>query len=260
VFQLAKGSAVTMSSYTAITMWVYIDKDWKIGDIVDFYGWNTVAGIEIGVAVDLSNYFDYVNYDVWQKITIPLTDLGATVGSTALDSFRFRQVANEGKAPKYYLDDIQIEELGTPVRYSLKAAKGTWLHVKEFTISIADDFAGTLSDATMPLLPYDKLLGETLIAGINYQREQNGKVIFSANVKTLLDFLQLPGTIVSGSGSDGTNTWVTVKSEHMEPLVLKNENEDELSFTINDDLSGLLHLRISAGGKIEQRQDIGGVV
>jgi hypothetical protein len=33
-------------------------------------------------------------------------------------------------------------------------------------------------------------------------------------------------------------------------------DEDELSFTVSDDLSGLLHLRISAGGKIEQRYGI----
>jgi len=36
--------------------------------------------------------------------------------------------------------------------------------------------------------------------------------------------------------------------------VLKSEDKDELSFTVSDDLSGLLHLRISAGSKIEERE------
>ena len=32
------------------------------------------------------------------------------------------------------------------------------------------------------------------------------------------------------------------------------ENEDTLSFTVTDDLSGLTHLRISAAGRKEQRE------
>jgi len=32
------------------------------------------------------------------------------------------------------------------------------------------------------------------------------------------------------------------------------EQEDEFSFTINDDLSGLLHFRISAGCRVEKRE------
>jgi len=37
-------------------------------------------------------------------------------------------------------------------------------------------------------------------------------------------------------------------------VILKAEDEDELSLTINDDLSGLLVLRASAGSKIEHRE------
>ena len=65
--------------------------------------------------------------------------------------------------------------------------------------------------------------------------------------------MQLPGTEITATGSDGTNTWVTFKAVHMEPIILKSEEDDELSFTISDDISGLLRFRISAGCKVETR-------
>ena len=39
----------------------------------------------------------------------------------------------------------------------------------------------------------------------------------------------------------------------IEPLILKSEDEDELSFTVADNLDSLLHLKITAGSKIEVR-------
>jgi len=92
-----------------------------------------------------------------------------------------------------------------------------------------------------------------LINGINYRREQKGEVKFTQTLFSLLDFLQLPGTEISAMGGDGTNTWITLKVIHMEPILLKHENDDKLTFTISEDLSGLLRFRISAGCKVEYR-------
>jgi len=253
VYQIAKGSDVTMSNYVALTMWVYVDKNWKALDAVEMYCWDNGTNTQIGTAVDLSDYFEFLNYGIWQRIVIPLTDFGEASGSTIVDAFRVIQLSGEGKAPKYYLDDIQLEEAGTPVKFSIKADKGTWLYVDEFTISMADNISGTLADATMPYLAYDKFLGVSLVSGLNYQRVEDGNIVFSATILSMMDFLQLPGTEVSAYGSDGTNTWVTLKAKHIEPLLLKSEDEDELIFTVSDDLSGLLHLRISAGCRLERR-------
>jgi len=256
VYQFAKGSDMTMADYVSLTLWLNVDKDWKTQDGVSLYGWDTSTNTQVGTAIDLSDYFDFGDFDVYHKLTIPLTDLGSTSASTILDAFRVRQLSGEGKAPKYFLDDMQLEAAaGTPipVKYTVKAGLGTWLHVDEFTISMADEMAGTLENGTMPYLAYDKFLGVTLVSGITYQRVNNGKVIFSANILNLMDFLQLAGTEVSAYGSDGTNSWVTLKAKHIEPLLLKSEDEDELSFTVSDDLSGLLHLRISAACKLESR-------
>jgi len=252
VFQIAKGSDIDLNNYVSVTMWINVDKDWKNGDSVELYGWDTDANTQLGNVVELQDYFEFSDFDTWHKLTIPLIHMDLAT-ETALDAIRVRQAAKEGKSPKYYIDDIQFEETGEPVEYYLKAEKGTWLHVEEFTISVADAYTGTVSDGTMPSIPYDKFLGESLVAGITYKREQDGKTKFSQTILNTIGFLQLAGVNLAGSGSDGTNSWMVLRVRHIEPIVLKPENDDKLSFSIAEDLSGLLHFRISAGCKIEEK-------
>jgi len=59
--------------------------------------------------------------------------------------------------------------------------------------------------------------------------------------------------VETGNGSDGTNSWVTVNMTFTEPIILKYENEDEMSLTVNDDLTGLLELKVGASCKVEDR-------
>jgi hypothetical protein len=252
VFQFLNASPLTLSNYVSLTMWIYVDKDWRNGDDIELYAYDTSAGVVVGNAVGLQDYFDYSQYDTWQKLVIPLTDLDIST-STTVDALRFRIVAAERKSPRWYLDDIQFEATGAPVSFDLTAGLGTWLHVDEMTISVADAYVGTLADATMPNLAYDKILNTTLSAGITYRRVIDGKTSFSFNVKGLLDFLQLPGSELVNCGSDGTNSWMVVRIRNIEPIVLKAENDDTLSYIVSEDLSGLLRLRITAGCRIEQR-------
>ncbi len=252
VFQFAKGSDMNLNNFVLLSMWVYVDKDWKAGDDIRVYGWDVDTNAQVGISVGLQNYFGYLTYKVWQKIVIPLTDMEIDA-TTTLDALRVVITSKERKSAKFYLDDIQFESAGAPLSYELKAKLGTWLHVYNYTISVADALASTLADATMPNIAYDNFLGETLTTGMSYQRIQDGKTTFSLQVKTMLDLLQLSGTRISGQGSDGTNTWITIVADFTEPLILKSEDDDTLKFIVNDDMSGLLHFRISAGCKVETR-------
>jgi len=253
VYQIANPAGdINMALYTSLTIWANIDKDWKAGDIVDLYGWDTSTGLQIGTEVDLSDYFSYLSYDTWQKINIPLTDMGDLSASTTLDALRVRQVAAEGKAPKYYLDDIQFEEKvadeTTAIEFEIKPDTGTWMYVEGFRVIIAGPYSGILDvadateNATMPKLPYNSLLNVAkLDSGISYRRWQDGKIRNSNQLKQLLDLLSFGDSEIAGYGSDGTNTWVTVKIGFSVPILL------------NDDLSSLLVLRVAAGTKVEAR-------
>jgi len=63
IFQLDKGSDQDLTGHISVTMWINVDKDWKAGDAVDFYGWDTTGGTQVGTKVDLSDYFIYDDYD-----------------------------------------------------------------------------------------------------------------------------------------------------------------------------------------------------
>ncbi len=253
VYQFSKGSDLDMTGFTALTMWIYVDKDWDVADDVEAYGWDTGTGLQVGTAVSLQDYFNFLSFDVWQKIVIPLTDMGTLASYTTLDALRVRQTDTSGKAPKYYLDDIQFEQTGTPIEFILEPDAGTWLHISNTTYSVADVFTSGIANDTMPRLPYDTFLGETLTSGLTFQRIDSG-ITFSATIMSLMDLMQFSKASIQ-AGADGTNTWFTVNipTPEMAPVILKSEEMDSLKIIISDDLTGLLHLRVAVGAIVEQR-------
>ena len=257
VYQFARGSDLTVSDYISLTIWINVDKDWDAGDSVGIFGWDTGTGTQVGTSVGLEDYFTFNSFDVWHRISIPLADMGL-VGGT-IDALRVQQVSTAGKAPKYYLDDIQIEErtVIVPLTFTLEPEKGTWLHISAFHVFMADnDYNSDNADGTVPAIPYDAFLGvAALDSGIRYQRVQNGKVKLALTLRQMSHLLRLPGATIDGYGSaaDGTDTWVSVNVVFDEPVILKRENNDRLEFVVSDDLSRLDALNISAHAKVEYR-------
>ena len=62
-FQFAKGSNLDMNGYVSLTIWVYVDKDWKAGDDISIYGWDTGTTSQVGTAVSLQDYFNWQSFD-----------------------------------------------------------------------------------------------------------------------------------------------------------------------------------------------------
>ena len=247
IFQLAKGSDLDCTCCTRLTIWIYVTSEWGVGDSVGIFGFDTGTGLQIGTRVNLENYFNYSVYNTWHKITIPLTDMGAVAQSTTLDTLRVIINSKAAGPPVFYLDDIQFEQTGSTIEYKIEPEKGTWLHIHKLKLIMADAYAGTLADATMPRIPYNSVLGvASLNTGIVYKRVSNGVTELTHNFKKLSDILQFAESEIKSVGSDGTNTWITIIIEYSEPPILKDEENDKLAFTISDDLSGLLLLRISA--------------
>jgi hypothetical protein len=253
VFQFDKGSDLDASNYVSLTMWIYVDKNWALGDNIEIYGYDTGTALQVGDAVNLRNYFEYSVFDIWQKVTIPLTDMGDLASYTTLDALRVRVVNKTTLGPTFYIDDIQFEQTGTPISFDLEPEKGTWLYVNSLQIVVADDYTGTLADATMPKVPYNLLLGTTLSAGILYRRTQNNEIVTSTSIRSTADFMTFSNASITGTGSDGTNSWFSVNIKFNEVVILKYEERDKMSLTIAEDLSGLLYFRVSAGCREEIR-------
>jgi len=255
--QIAKGSSQSLIGYTAITGWIYIT-GWTINSQVLLYGWEVGVG-NVGNNVDLADYINTEELGTWQEFAVDLHDLG--LSEATIDAVRFQTIRGTS-APNYYLDDIQIEETGEPLDYIIQPEPGTWLHVNEFTISMADAHTGitTVADAsenaTLPNFPYNQFLGlSALPIGWIYKRVTEDGTDFSITFRKMLDILQLPGSTMVSWGGDGTNSWYVIRVIATVPTILKPEEAGQLIITLNDDITGLLHFRVTAGCSIEHRKE-----
>ena len=258
IMQLTNGGATDISTanFTAVTMWIYVDKDWAAGDSFSLYGYNDGTSAQVGDKVYLEDYFDFDNYDMWHHISIPLTDMG--LSASTIDSFQFKNEAREGgKSPKFYIDEITLETSGEAIDYSIEPDKGTWFHIKAFQTTFVDAHDPDSENSTMLNLPYNNILSMTTENGYIYKRysEGNADPIFEARITNMMDLLGFPYSRITNSISDGTNSLVTITNEYPAGVdfVLKAEDLDKITYTIEDDFSALLFFRISVQGYVETR-------
>lgn len=250
--QFAKGSSLDLSTYQSLTIWVYIDANWEVGDSIDVYGWDTVTASQIGNQIDLSDYISLTEVGSWQKASIPLGDMGL-VGQT-IDAIRIGYGVRSGPKVSFYLDDMQFEETGGGVEFFLRPDNATWLTIDSIKVSLIDEYDSTQINGTMPKIPYNGFLSvSTLSAGITIQTIRDGEITSSVIVKDLIDLIQLPSTSEIQSGYDGTNTWVTLRLRPSQGIMLKSNNIDFIRIRINDNLEGLKLLRFGADCYFENR-------
>lgn len=248
-WQFDKGSDLTVSNYVALTLWVYVDTGWAIGDNFEIFGWDTGIGMQIGNSVSLGDYFNAFEFDVYQKLSIPLADLGLTSGT--IDAFRMQYVTKDGPNPVFYIDDFQVEEAGGSVCFDILPPAQTRFHVSKFRYTVIDDLAGTVTNGTMPGLAYNQLLGvSSLPGGLDFQLIKDGETVGRASISDLGDAVKAGAEIINHM-SDGTNTSITILREFVEPIILSAKDNDRIAITISDDLTGLISLTAVATGATE---------
>ena len=255
---IGPGTDIDLSGYTAFTMWINVDDDWIAGDSVNFQG-VVDAGL-VGTSVDLSDYFDYTNHDVWQLIAIPLTDMG--LEATSIDAVRFTQGGKSGAStPLYYLDLITLEETGAPIEYNIKPENETWFYIDTVHITMADNVDSEIdtgADTKVPTmygLSYNTFLGMTAVEGLKFEIYRDNVLVAgsSLQVTSLGSMLALPDAKITNAIADGTNTLISLERKLSVPIVLKAEENDELRVTLNDDFSVLLMMKFSVMGYSESR-------
>ena len=246
--QIARGLSVTMVNHTGFTGRIYLtDLGHPLAEL-DFYAWDTASGTVVGSTVNLYDYINVLDLLVYQTFSIPLTDMGL-VGAT-FDAVRFQIV--ERPAAIFDLDNIYLTDptggsgVGTTV-YHLTPNLGRSLHLDGFIINMADTYAGTVANGTMPNIPYNGFLGEPeLESPIVYQVRDYDRVTFAAAFSKLIDFMQFASPEIRFAGSDGINTWVTLYVGLKAPIVLHDNLKQSITLTLSSDLSGLDFFRFSA--------------
>jgi len=272
--QFTTASGLSLSGYLSISGWIFI-KGWPVtgtkevqihaekttylidgnGDFLMAPSGSNLVSIEggqVGNAVDIGDYIDKNIFNTWQRFNIPLSGMALT--GITIDSIGIKTVSlGVGDTPSYYLDDIQIQETGLALQYTIEPNNGTWLYVDMLNITIADALDSTLANASMPNLSYDKLLEATLVNGIIFQIFENDEPISTNKFFGILDFLSFPRKNIVNSGCDGVNTWLNLNLEFPSPILLKHENLNKIVISIEDDMSGLLYFRMSLSCREECR-------
>ncbi len=256
-FQLTSDTIISAIKYDRLTGWIYVTSAWGLpGDGLEIILYNTNTELQVSQnSVDLDNYINGGNTGVWQFFNIPFTDFGLITDD--FDAIRCT-ILEDDAPPNFYLDDLVLEELADePAIFTIEPSKGRWWYVKGLGIIIASSYNSTLTDASMPKIPYNGFLGVSLTNGINYQRQEEGEIIFSIIVKDMIDILNQYNAVISNYGYDGNYTWVKIDVTFGTPFILKPEFGDYVSMNFSDDLSGLQLMRVVAAVAEEKRTSSG---
>ena len=240
-------TTIDLSGFTSLTGKIDLDTYNATNNsfIIQF----DLAGVAVGNSVNLNDYMDTGNFSE-QNFVVPKADMGLT--TQLIDGFTITLTRTGGTKPTMKFDDIQLEETGNSAVFKSTTPLGTRFHITEIRIRIEDAISTVLTDASMPNLLIDQLLGvSSLSNGIVFNRVQKGKILFSATLRNLGDFLEVGSDLINASGN-ATNTGFTLLLKFPEPIILEgNKSENFLSFIINDNLSGLTRFTAVARGAIE---------
>lgn len=208
-----------------------------------------LGGTLVGNSVDLNDFIDVGDF-AQQSFVIPKAQFGLDA-PLPINDMTISLVRTGGPKPTFKLDDLQWENLGAPLVYTVTTPGNKRFHVTEIRIAIADDVTAVVTNGTALGLAFDALLGvSALTNGVIFSRTQDGEVTFAVSIKQLGDFLATGSNIVN-SISDGTNTFITLLVQFPEPIILEPGSGNSLNFTINDDLSALSVFTAAARGAVE---------
>jgi len=240
-----RGSDMTITTEIALQGRIYITSLADNRADIKFSAWDVTGAVRVG---DEQKVFDYIDKDilgVYQTFIIPIADLG--IEGLTFDGL-YMKLERDGSYID--LDNITWTEAGVAIgttTYELTPDKGADLYVDGFILNMADAYAGTVANGTMPSLRYDGFLGEgTLSSPMVYRVHNNEDVTFVATFSQLIDFMQFGSPEFRATGSDGVNSWFTLYIGLKAPIILHQDLSQKITLTLSSNLAGSLFFRFSA--------------
>jgi len=241
-----RGSDLTITNELSLEGQVYITSLADNKSEINLTAWDTGLNVAVGKEETVYNYVNQNTLDEWQTFNIPITDL--ELQGQTFDALRM----NLDKNGQYVdLDNIKFTVaggagLGTQV-FTIEPGRGRQLVIDGFNIIMADDYAGTVTEGTMPNIPYDGFLGlDPLENGMLFRVINNvDEITFTATITDLIEIFQFGNVTFSGHGSDGVNTWFSLNINLAAPIILNDDEKDKIELVLSDNLSELLWFRWS---------------
>lgn len=253
IFSEETPTTIDLSGYTTLTGKINLTTYSTVNNTLTIIFDN--IGAAVGISVNIDDYIDTGLIGTEQSFVIPKADMGLT--TQLVDGFNIALSRVGGTKPTMTFDDIQLEETGASATFLYSPPAEKIFHVDLVRFSIIDNTTGITSvsgateNATMAGLSYNTILGvSALTNGIIYQRIQESVVQSSDVIRQLGDFLAIGANISGVPISDGTNTCLTLDIHYPRPIILEG-NENILSLTISDNLSGLISFTAAVRGAVE---------
>ena len=242
VWNFDKGSDLTVSSYVAISMQIYIDSGWSSGDSVEIYGYDSNTASQVGDRVKLEFFISEFTFGVFQPAVITFTDLNLT---GTIDEFRMELVSKSGLAPLFYIDEFQVEELDGAIDFTLRPKSNEIFHATMISNFVVNDVTATVMG------DYNKFFGETeLNNGLLAIVQEDGIALASLGVTRLSQFEPFP--IAPLTDIRGGTTHATGKITTTLELNFDGRKGDFFTYRVQDDLRGLTDFSTWFTGWIEK--------
>ena len=234
---ISKGADLDFGNFAAVSGFIFITKVNISNNQFNILFFDN--GISTGNSVDILDYVDSGTLNTWHKFIIPKADFGI-LGQT-IDELTVSVVRTTGAAPGFYLDDMKIEE-SAGICFVAQPASTKIFEYSRIELYFEDALASTLTDAALPFVKLDGILGITPTIGFTLQRFEDRVAQISLVFKTVSDMMSLTFHVVD-AGSDGTNTFLKLAADLTTNSRLVETNDDQQVITINDDFTGLLNFR-----------------
>jgi hypothetical protein len=240
---ITRSSPIDSDSYNSVSGYIYITLYSATRNEVLIS--LRLAGATTGSAMNIADFVDTSNLNVWQQFTIPLSVFGA---SGNIDEVVIETVRTAGQPPNYYLDTLQLEEGGS-ITYTAEPERGFRYEFDTVEMFLVDALDTALVNNSMPSLSYNKILDvPQLTNGITLRFTQSNRVQFSGSFRDLSGML-VAAFVPTAQGCDGTNTFLKLTANLSEFARMEPSNKDKIEIIISDDLSGLLEFRANIRGR-----------
>lgn len=225
------GSDIDVSGYSQLSFWMQ-PKAFPSGARVDIR-WQTVAGSDRGVLLDLAGYVSNYDLNVWQKITIPMADF--SIGANNVG--RLRIIYAKAAGQQFWFDEFAFTAAGGGGPYIFQTAAPATVkhHVSMMVIVVSGPGSGWNPTS------FGNLSGLTNGLLLRQRRISTGEVLWSLNSKDNVDLFGRFHPQDDITFSDGTLlVGFMVKPGKASVVVTA---DDVLEVVVRDDLSALSEAR-----------------
>lgn len=231
------GAIVDGTNYASISMELRLETYSDTTNSIDLT--MLLSGVQQGVSVNVVDYINATMLNEYQRVSVPLADLGIeslTFNEASIDVSRV-----SGLRPTFRFDEFEVEQSGG-IEFTVSTDGVTDIVINRIRISMVNDVIGPAARN------YDKLLGVGLFNGMTINRTSGGVVAIGRNLSNLYEFYSSGFTEVLLYEGE-TESMLIIEILFDFPITLTAATDDSISFGLSDDYSQFTLMTAIARGK-----------